>query len=131
MRHVRKGASNYADKQKISAQKIESSEEKIREINLSIPFSEHMLIMHHAMQELLVLAGNPEGYSVKKDNKYLYFDTPRGVVKVAFLINAQHLLGINDGIYGGELWELYEYDKGRIEYPNMNELIRALKAYIV
>lgn len=131
LRLVRKGAGSYADKQKSSLKTIEGMEKKIQEENLAIPFSENMLIMNHAIKELLLFAGNPEGYVVREDYEFIYFDTPRGLVKINFLLKEQHLYRNNNDTYNYELWEVHSHNAVKTEYNNMRDVIKALRTYIV
>lgn len=130
LRIIRRSSGTYADKKKASAMTIAGAAKQIHEENLSIPFCEHMLIMNHAMQELLDLMGNPQGYSVKQNDKCVYFDTPKGTIKVIFLSKVQHLKGRNKDICSAELWEIQDYDDFKTEYKNMKQVIHALHQFV-
>ena len=128
-RVMRKGVSTLDENRKQWLENMAAANRKLEEDRKNMPASEHLMIMKAAMEDLLRLDGNPEGFTVRHNGSKLELETPCGTYGVMLVMRESGLRSSTKILHGKSRWRLSGQDFEE-EHADPASLMRSLDNHL-
>lgn len=129
-RIMRKGITTLDEDRQHYLERIREEENRLAEDRKNISSTEHLQIMRAAVEDLLRLAGNPEGYSIGTQGRSLTLQSPKGPWLIELVMRERNLKLSGRTLHGRSRWRLE--GNGHCEnHDNPASLMRSLHAQLL
>lgn len=105
-RIMRKGITTLDEDRRLYLERIHEEEHRIAEDRKNISSTEHLQIMRAAVEDLLRLEGNPEGYAIKGQGRAITLETPKGPWTIELVMRERSLKSCGRTLHGKSRWRL-------------------------
>lgn len=129
-RIMRKGITTLDEDRQLYLERIHEEEHKIAEDRKNISSMEHLQIMRAAVEDLLRLEGNPEGYSIKARGRVITLETPKGPWTIELVMRERSLKSCGRTLHGKSRWRLEGGDRSE-DHDSPASLMRSLRANLL
>ena len=108
---------------------IHEKEKIIHEEKKTIAADEQMLLMKYAAEDLIRLAGAPQGYKISVEKRRIVLSTPSGEWHIDLMMAEKNLRSANRRLHGRSKWILS--GNGEVEeYNDAGEVMRSLNCHL-
>lgn len=111
-------------------ERLHATERRVREDRKNISAAEHVSIMKAAVDDLLRLAGNPEGYHATAAGRIIRLDTPRGPWLIELVMRERSLRTSGRILRGRSRWLLSGFDREE-QHAEQITLMASLNAHLL
>lgn len=119
---------------------FQKQEREMDAATFRMPSRERLHIVHAGLEDLLRLAGHPEGYGLNAREDALragsiLFQTPAGPLHLGFVRRESlpsvqwHSRSAHCGAHGSGLWRIWNDDRGE-DFPSMEALMRRMDQFL-
>lgn len=105
-RIMRRGITSLDEDRKQYMERIKNAERQIAEDRKNICSHDQLVLIRAALEDLLRLEGNPEGYSIQKQHMGWELVTPEGSWHIKLLMREQSLRSNRKVLHGRSRWFL-------------------------
>lgn len=128
-RIMRRGLSTLDDDRHKYMERIHEGEKRLAEDRKNIAALDHISIMRAALEDLMRLEGNPEGFSVIQEGMSLELVTPDGVWHIDLAMRERHLRSAHRVLHGRGRWILSGFGLHE-EHQEIGGLMASLNSHL-